>query len=192
MKLRGLHAPLLAALVSGCAGTSSPYGAPPETNDPWELIHHARGWLDRGRPRAAVPSLRKAELEAERLGTGTAAYAHVKAAIHNERGRVHVMVSDLDTAEAELLSAAAVAESVPERRPLHFDIAYNLSAVYEGKARKDDSCVQLQRAVALHRDLLAHPAEPPDGYGAAGERFITQVAAPRIEARAQRIGCGLP
>jgi tetratricopeptide (TPR) repeat protein len=189
--LQSLYPLLVAAALSGCAATSSPYGAPPDTSDPWRLIHHARGWLEQGRPRGALPSLQKAQVEVEKLDHGTAGYAHAKAAIHNELGRVYEMVSDLDTAEAQFLQAAAVGKSVPERRPLHFDIRYNLSTVYERKAQLADSCAQLQRAAALQQDLLARPAEPPDGYGADSEHFLREVAAPRILARAQRIGCDI-
>lgn len=186
-----LYPLLLAAALSGCASTSSPYGAPPVTADPWQLIHHARGWLQQGRPRGAMPSLQKALVEVERLDHETADYSHAKAAIHNELGRVYEMVSDLDTAEAQFLQAAEVAESVPQRRPLHFDISYNLSAVYERKAHPAESCAQLQRTAALQQDLLAHPSGPPDGYGADGERFLREIAAPKIRARAQRIGCDI-
>jgi tetratricopeptide (TPR) repeat protein len=186
-----LYPLLLAAALGGCASTSSPYGAPPDTADPWQLIHHARGWLQQGRPRGAMPSLQKALVEVERLDHETAEYPHAKAAIHNELGRVYEMVSDLDTAEAQFLQAAEIARSVPQRRPLHFDISYNLSTVYERKAQPAESCAQLRRTVALHQDLLAHPSEPPDGYGADGERFLREIAAPKIRARAQRIGCAI-
>jgi tetratricopeptide (TPR) repeat protein len=186
-----LYPLLLAAVISGCAATSSPYGAPPDTSDPWQLIHHARNWLQQGRPRAALPSLQKADLEVEKLDHGSADYSHAKAAIHNELGRVYEMVSDLDSAEAQFLQAAEVGKSVPERRPLHFDISYNLSTVYERTSRMAESCARLKLAVALQQDMLAHPADPPHGYGADSERFLREVAAPRIRARAQRIGCDI-
>lgn len=182
---------LLAAILASCAATASPYGAPPDTSDPWELIRHARGFLQQGRPRGALPSLQKAELETEKLDHGSADYAHAKAAIHNERGRVYEMVSELGAAESQFLLAVDAAKAVPERRPLHFDISYNLSAVYERQARMVESCEALRRAAALQRDLLARPADPPDGYGADGERFLLDVAAPRVRARAGRIGCEL-
>lgn len=182
---------LIAAMLSGCAATSSPYGAPPDTSDPWQLIHHARGWLQQGRPRGALPSLQKALVEVEKLDPASPLYAHTKAAIHNELGRVYEMVSDLDNAEAQFLHAAEVGKSVPERRPLHFDIHYNLSTVYERKAQPAASCAELRRAAALQQALLAHPGEPPDGYGANGERFLREVVAPRIQARAERLGCDI-
>jgi tetratricopeptide (TPR) repeat protein len=190
-RFRWLITLLLSLVVSACASTSSPYGAPPDTSDPWQLVHNARNWLQQGRPRAAMPSLEKALVEVEGLDPKTSAYAHAKAAIYNELGRVYEMTSELDLAEAELLKAAEVAERVPERRPLHFDISYNLSTVYERKAKMKESCTQLQRTAALYRDLLVHPAEPPDGYGSSGERFLNDVAAPKIRARAQRIGCAI-
>lgn len=124
--LQSLYPLLVAAALSSCAAISSPYGSPPDTSDPWQLIHHARGWLQQGRPRAALPSLQKADLEVEKLDHESADYSHAKAAIHNELGRVYEMVSDLDSAEAQFLQAAEVGKSVPERRPLHFDISYNL------------------------------------------------------------------
>lgn len=186
-----LYPLLLAAVISGCAATASPYGAPPDTSDPWQLIHHARNWLEQGRPRAALPSLQKADLAVEKLDHESADYSHAKAAIHNEVGRAYEMASELDTAEEQFLQAAEFAKAVPERRPLHFDISYNLSTVYERKSRTAESCAWLKRAVALQQDMLAHPADPPRGYGADSERFLREVAAPRIRARAQRIGCGI-
>jgi len=186
-----LYPLLLAAVVSGCAATSSPYGAPPDTSDPWQLIHQARNWLQQGRPRAALPSLQKADLEAEKLDHRSADYSHAKAAIHNEAGRAYEMASELDAAEGQFLLASGFAQAVPARRPLHFDIGYNLSTVYERKSRTAESCAWLQRAVALQQDMLAHPADPPNGYGADTGRFLREVAAPRIRARALRIGCDI-
>jgi tetratricopeptide (TPR) repeat protein len=192
MNLRHCLYPLIfAAIISGCAATASPYGAPPDTSDPWQLIKHARGWLQQGRPRGALPSLQKALVEVERLDHETADYAHAKAAIHNELGRVHEMASELEVAEAQFLQAAEIARRVPQRRPLHFDISYNLSTVYERKAQPAASCAQLRRTVALHQEMLARPSEPPDGYGADSERFLREVATPRIRARALRIGCDI-
>lgn len=188
---RCLYPYLIAIIISGCAVTASPYGAPPDTSDSWQLIKHARGWLQQGRPRAALPSLKKALVEVERLDHETPDYAHAKAAIHNELGRVYEMVSELDAAEAQFLEAAEIAKRVPQRRPLHFDISYNLCTVYEGKALPAESCAQLRRAAALHQDLLAYPSEPPGGYGAGGERFLRDVAAPRIRDRGLRIGCDI-
>ena len=164
-------------------------GHRPETSDPWALIHHARGWLQQGRPRGALPSLEKALVEVEKLDPASAAYAHTKAAIHNELGRVYEMVSELAQAEVQFLQAAEIGRGVPQRRALHFDIHYNLSTVYERRGQLVESCVQLQHAAALQQDLLVHPADPPDGYGKDGARFLREVAAPRILARAQRIGC---
>ena len=192
MNLRRCMYPfVVAAIISGCAGTASPYGAPPDTSDPWQLIKQARGWLQQGRPRGALPSLKKALVEVERLDHETADYAHAKAAIHNELGRVYEMASELDVAETQFLQADEFARRVPQRRPLHFDVSYNLSTVYERKAQLAESCAQLRRAVALHQDMLARPSEPPTGYGAGGERFLHDVAAPRIRARALRIGCDI-
>lgn len=188
MKLYRVLLPLLLVLAgAGCV--SLPYGAPPDTTDPWELIGSARHWLQQGRPRAAVPSLERAQVEVERLRADAAAYAHARAAIHNEYGRVYEMTSALEAAEAQFLQAAALAQGVPERRPLHFDISYNLSTVYERMGQPAKSCTQLERVAALYRDLLARPAEPPAGYGDAGAAFLRDIAAPRIRARAERLGC---
>jgi len=162
---------IVSEAISGCSSTSTPYGASPPTSDPWQLINSARDWLQQGRPRAALPSLNKALVEVEQLDHQTAAYAHAKAAIHNELGRVYAMVSELELAEIEFQNAAETATSVPEYRPLHFDITYNLSTVLERKGLTAESCAQLRRTAFIYVDLLAHPAEPPGGYGASGERL---------------------
>ncbi len=182
---------IVSEAISGWSSTSTPYGASPPTSDPWQLINSARDWLQQGRPRAALPSLNKALVEVEQLDHQTAAYAHAKAAIHNELGRVYAMVSELELAEIEFQNAAETATSVPEYRPLHFDITYNLSTVLERKGLTAESCAQLRRTAFIYVDLLAHPAEPPGGYGASGESFLRDVAGPRIQARARRIGCDI-
>lgn len=97
------------------------------------------------------------------------------------------MVSELELAEIEFQNAAETATSVPEYRPLHFDITYNLSTVLERKGLTAESCAQLRRTAFIYVDLLAHPAEPPGGYGASGESFLRDVAGPRIQARARRM-----
>jgi tetratricopeptide (TPR) repeat protein len=179
----------LAVSLGGCA--ASPYGAPPETDDPWVLIHSARTWLAKGRPRAALPSLKQALSELEKQDPETAYYAHTKASIHNELGRVYEMASKLDWAEESFLRAQETAAGIPERRSLNFEISYNLSTVYERMGEVGRSCSHLQHAATLHRALLLEPADPPYGYGAGGERFLQEVAAPRILQRAERLGCAL-
>lgn len=176
--------------LGGCV--SEPYGNPPDSQDPWVLIRSARGWLQQGRPRAAMPSLEKALASVERLDRGSSQYLHAKAAIFNEFGRVHEMVNQLDLAETNFLKAAEIAAGVPQIRPLHFEIRYNLSTIYEEAGKHDASCRELQSAEALRKDLLARPAEPPEGYGVGGERFLRDIAEPRIRKRAQRLGCTLP
>lgn len=172
-----------------CSCSLSPYGEPPDTSDPWVLIKNARSWLQQGRPRGALPSLEKALLVAEKLDHGRADYLHTKAAIHNEFGRAYEMASELDLSEHEFLQAAEIAQSLPRYRPLHFDIAYNLSTVYERKAMFNESCIQLRRAASLQADLLANPADPPEGLGENTVHVLRELAAPRILSRAQRISC---
>jgi tetratricopeptide (TPR) repeat protein len=180
---------IVASILAGCAAGN--YGAPPETSDPWALIHNARNWLQRGRPRGAMPSLQKALVEVEKFEHDKAIYLHTKASIYNELGRVYEMTSMLDLAEEHFLKAAEIATGVPERRPVLFEIRYNLSTVYERKTQLTKSCNQLRQTVALHRELLAHPADPPEGYGAKADHFLREIAAPQIRARAQRIGCDI-
>lgn len=178
---------LLAVFLCSC--TLGAYGEPPETTDPWVLIKNAREWLQKGRPRGALPSLNKALQVAEAQSSNEELYAHTKAAIHNEFGRVYEMTSDLEQAEREFLAAAEMAETLPKYRPLHFDIAYNLSTVYERGGKLAESCAQLKKAATLQVDLLAKPANPPEGLGENADRVLRELAAPRILARAKRIGC---
>ena len=63
--------------------------------------------------------------------------------ITNELGRVYEMTSNLEQAEREFLTAAEIAKKLPKYRPLHFDIAYNLSTVYERRGMFAESCIQL-------------------------------------------------
>ena len=86
---------VLTALICSC--TLSSYGEPPETSDPWVLIKNAREWLQMGRPRGAMPSLKKALIVAEEHSSSGEPYVHAKAAIHNELGRVYEMTSNLES-----------------------------------------------------------------------------------------------
>lgn len=180
---------VLVPAVFMCSCTLSSYGEPPETSDPWVLIRSAREWLQKGRPRGAMPSLERALIVAEEYKSDEEGYAHVKAAVHNELGRVYEMVSDLEKAEREFMEAAEIAKRLPEYRPLHFDISYNLSTVYERRGMFFESCVQLRRSASLQVDLLTNPASPPEGLGENTDRVLRELAAPRILARAKRIAC---
>lgn len=183
-------AAVLAVVLGGCAAVSAPYGAPPETSDPWQLIGYARQWLQQGRPRGALPSLNKA---LTLLGNDTSASAdtvHAKAAVYNEYGRVYEMVSELDQAERMFLQAETLAQQVPDRRPLQLDIHYNLSTVYERQGDADASCRELRLAASLAKSLLQTPSAPPFGYGSTST-FIRDTAQPKIRARSRRIGCSV-
>jgi tetratricopeptide (TPR) repeat protein len=182
-----LLALLLGVSLGGCA--PKPYGAPPETDDPWVLIYSARSWLERGRPRGALPSLNQAFVALENLEPGTPRYLHAKASIHNEVGRAYLMAGRKDWAEENFLLAVQAADEVPDRRALRFEVLYNLSTLYEGTGDTAQSCSYLHRAAELHRDLLAHPADPPHGYGAGGEQFLRGVAEPKINQRNARLRC---
>lgn len=178
---------LFASTLLGCAPGS--YLTPPASDDPWTLIRHARTWLEQGRPRGALPTLQKALNEAERLEPGADDTLHTQAAIYNELGRAYEMASELPFAEQQFLKASALADKLPMRRPLRFEVHYNLSTVLERQGRTDESCQHLAHAYALHRALLAEKAEPPFGYGEAGAHFLLDVAEPRMRARAARLSC---
>ena len=176
-------------ILGGCA--ASPYGTPPDTSDPWELVHSARAWLEKGRPRGALPSLHQAQRNLEGLDPQGREYPHLEAAIMNEYGRVYEMTSNLVEAEAALREADRISLSIPEIRPLAFDITYNLSTVLERQNRPGESCEYLRRAHATIIDLGETPSPPPEGYGGHRQSFIDQTVMPRIEARANRIDCRL-
>ncbi|MEQ6888022.1 hypothetical protein ABE957_04945 [Halomonas sp. CS7] len=176
-------------ILVGCA--ASPYGTPPATSDPWELVHSARAWLEQGRPRGALPSLHQAQRHLEGLDPEERDYRHLEAAIMNEYGRVYEMTSDLDEAEVALREAGRISDTIPEIRPLAFDIHYNLSTVLERQERPEESCTSLRRAHATIIDLGENPSPPPEGYGGHRQAFIDQTVMPRIEARADRIDCRL-
>ncbi len=179
----------LSLLLFGCA--TKPYDTTAESADPWLLIYNARDSLEQGRPRAALPSLGKALSLADQLDPALPATKHVRAATLNEIGRVFEMTSDLKAAEQKFQQAAETAAGVPDYRPLHFDIRYNLSTVYERQGALVESCKLLKQANALLQDLLAHPDAPPKGYGNNSERFLRERVMPRVQAKSVRIGCAL-
>jgi len=136
-----------------------------------------------------MPSLKKALQSVEELDHDSDRYLHAKASIYNEIGRVHVMVSQLDSAASSFIKALEIASGIPQIRLLHFDIKYNLSSTCEQAGNVDASCSGLRLAAVLLKDMLDHPAKPPQGYGANGEQFLTGVAVPRVLARQQWLGC---
>lgn len=96
-RLMSIKTPLCLALFASTLLACAPgsYLTPPESDDPWTLIRHARTWLEQGRPRGALPTLQKALNEAERLEPGADDTLHTQAAIYNELGRAYEMASEL-------------------------------------------------------------------------------------------------
>lgn len=180
---------LVSILLSSCS--SKPYGQPPETSDPWELIHYARKWIDAGRPRGAMPSLKKAFEENEKRDRNTKHYLDTKAAIYNEMGRVYYMVSDISSAEHYFNEAYKISLALGYRA-LQFDINYNLSGIYVRKNDPRKACDHLAKVVGLYNDLNNNPSDPPDGFGVKHTKEVLEdFARQKINDRSKEMNCGI-
>lgn len=178
---------LVSILLSSC---SYNYGQPPETSEPWQLIRNARVWINDGRPRGALPSVNKALEETEKLDKEGNHYKHTKAAVYNEKGRIFIMLNDLNSAEQYLNQAYQLSLKVGYRS-LQFDIIYNLSTLYDMKNDTKTACDHLAKAIDLYKDLHKKPADYPDGYGVIRTKeFLENIARPRINAKSKKMNCG--
>lgn len=176
----------ISILLSSC---SYHYGEPPETSDPWELIRNARMWINEGRPRGALPSINKALEEIERLDKQSIYYKHTKAAVYNEKGRIFILLNELNSAEKYLNEAYKLSLEVGYRA-LQFDINYNLSTLYDMKNDTRTACNYLTKVKNLYEDLYNNPADSPDGYGTTKTKeFLENFARSRINNKSNKMNC---